>query len=112
MLNHTWELVNLPAGRKPVGCRWIFKIKRNADGTPNRYKARLVAKGYSQIEGIDYNDTYALVARYTSIRCLLALAAQEDWEIYQMDVKTAFLNGDLEEEIYTSSHLDMNKMLN
>ena len=78
----------------------MFKVKTNADGEIERYKARLVAKGFSQVEGIDYTETFAPVAKYGSIRCVLALAAQLDLEVHQMDVKTAFLNGDLEEEIY------------
>ena len=93
--NKTWELVDRPADRKVVKCKWVFKHK--ADG---RYRARLVAKGFTQVEGVDYQETFSPVARYESIRFLLALAAQEDWEIHSMDVKSAFLNGDLDEEIY------------
>ena len=98
--NRAWNLVELPKGRKPVGCRWVFKIKHNANGAVERYKARLVAKGYSQEEGIDYEETFSPVARYTSIRSGLAIANQLDLELHQMDVQTAFLNGELEEEIY------------
>ena len=102
MKNQAWNLVELPDGRKPVGCRWVFKVKHNADGSIERYKARLVAKGYSQEEGTDYEETYSPVARYTSIRSVLAIANQLDLEPHQMDVQTAFLNGALEEEIYMS----------
>jgi hypothetical protein len=98
--NHTWTLVKLPAARKAVGCKWVFDIKYNADGSINRFKARLVAKGCSQKEGVDFTETFAPVARMPSLRALLAIAAAQDLEIHQMDVKTAFLNGDLEEDIY------------
>ena len=98
--NKTWTLTSLLVGRKSIGCKWIFKIKYNAYGLVERYKARLVAKGYAQKECIDYNETFAPIAKMTSIRTLLGLAAVQDLEVHQMDVKTAFLNGDLEEEIY------------
>jgi hypothetical protein len=83
-----------------VGCKWVFKKKRKPDGTIDKYKAHLVAKGYTQKEGKDFFDTYSLVARLTTIRVLLSLAASHGLLIHQMDVKTAFLNGELEEEIY------------
>ena len=98
--NKTWTLTPLPIGRKSIGCKWIFKIKYNANGSVERYKARVVAKGYAQKEGIDYNETFALVAKMTSICTLLAFAIIEDLKVHQMDVKTTFLNGNLEEEIY------------
>ena len=83
-----------------VGSRWIYKIKYVADGSVEKYKARFVAKGYAQKEGIDYEETFATVARYTSIRTEISLAAQMGWEIHQMDVKTTFMNGVIEEEVY------------
>ena len=100
MENGTWELVQLPAGRKAVGCKWVYKLKRDAAGNIKTWKARLVARGFSQVEGLDFTETFAPVAKFTSIRILLSLAAAHDWECHHMDVKTAFLNGELEEEIY------------
>jgi hypothetical protein len=100
MTNNTWTLVPLLAGRKPVSCKWVFKIKQGANGEVERYKAKLVARGFTQTYGVDYNETFALVAKFTSIRCIVALATLEDMEVHQMDMKTAFLNGKLEEEIY------------
>lgn len=100
MLNKTWALADLPKGRKPIKCKWVYKIKRNADGSAERYKARLVAKGYSQREGIDYKETFAPVVRLESVRILLAMVAHYDLEMIHFDVKTAFLHGNLKEEIY------------
>ncbi|CAM8930606.1 unnamed protein product [Rhodiola kirilowii] len=100
MQNHTWELVNLPQGCKPLGSKWIFTKKMKVDGTVEKYKARLVIRGYRQKEGLDYFDTLSPVTRITSIRMIIGIAALRNLEIHQMDVKTAFLNGDLEEEIY------------
>jgi hypothetical protein len=98
--NEAWDLVELPAGRKPIGSKWVFKKKMNVEGKVEKYKARLVAKGYSQVPGIDFGDIFSPVAKVTSIRLLLSVAAAFDFEIEQMDVKTTFLHGDLEEEIY------------
>ena len=98
--NHTWELVDLPPSSKPLGYKWIFKKKMKAYGPIDKYKARLIIKGYNQKEGLDYFDTYSPVTRMSSIRMLIAIAAIHNLEIHQMDVKTAFLNGDLDEEIY------------
>ena len=100
MENETWKLVKLPTGRKPVGCKWIFKTKCTSDGKVERYKARLVAKGYTQKPGEDYDETYSPVVKYSSIRALLAFAVQNGMIVHQMDVVTAFLNGTLDEEIY------------
>nr|GEU61841.1 zinc finger, CCHC-type [Tanacetum cinerariifolium] len=100
MHNDTWELTDLPPGCKALRCKWIIKRKMKVDGSIDKYKARLVIQGFRQNEGIDFFDTYAPVARISTIRLLLALAAIHDLVIHQMDVKTAFLNGDLDEEIY------------
>ncbi len=100
MTNNTWTLVPLPVGRKFVSCKWVFKIKQGANGEVECYKARLVARGFTQTYGVDYNKTFTLVTKFISIRCIFALTALEDMEIHQMDVKTAFLNGELKEEIY------------
>ncbi|GJR08700.1 zinc finger, CCHC-type containing protein [Tanacetum coccineum] len=98
--NNTWVLSDLPLGYKPLGCKWIFKRKMEVDETIDKFKARLVIQGFRQKEGIDYFDTYAPVARITTIRLLLALAAIYNLVIHQMYVKTVFLNGDLDEEVY------------
>jgi hypothetical protein len=98
--NNTWVLVDLPPGFNTIGCKWVFRRKYRIDGTIQTFKARLVAKGFRQREGIDYFDTYALVARITSIRVLIALASIYKLVVHQMNVKTTFLNGDLDEEVY------------
>ena len=98
--NEAWDLVELPARRKPIGSKWVFKKKTHAEGKVEKYKARLVAKGYSQVPGIDFGDIFSPVANVTSIRLLLSVAAAFYFEVEQMDVKTTFLHGDLEEEIY------------
>ena len=95
-----YEVVPRPKGRKVVGSRWVFRIKRGPDGTVLKYKARIVAQGFTQIEGVDYDETFAPVAKHTSLRVILALTAKHNLEVHQMDVKSAYLNGELKEEIY------------
>ena len=98
--NKVWTLEVLPEGRKAIQNKWIFKKKTNADGNVTVYKARLVAKGFSQVQGVDYDETFSPVAMLKSVRIMLAIAAFFDYEIWQMDVKTVFLNGFLKEELY------------
>ncbi|KAI5352933.1 hypothetical protein L3X38_005825 [Prunus dulcis] len=98
--NETWELVDRPSDKPVIGVKWVYKTKLNLDGSIQKHKARLVVKGYAQKPGIDFNETFALVARLDTIRTLIALAAQKGWKLYQLDVKSAFLNGVLKEEVY------------
>ena len=98
--NEVWTLTELPDGVRPVSCKWVYKTKHDIDGNVDSYKARLVAQGYSQIEGVDYDQTFAPVARFESVRTLLSLAVQYDLKLHQMDVQNAFLNGKLEENIF------------
>ncbi|KAD1540679.1 hypothetical protein E3N88_42653 [Mikania micrantha] len=98
--NNTWELVEAPKGVKPIGVKWVFKTKLNEKGEVDKYKARLVVKGYAQRKGIDYNELYAPVARWDTVRSIVAVAAQRGWDIFQLDVKSAFLNGELKETVF------------
>jgi len=93
--NVIWELVALPKDKKAIGCKWVYKIKHNADGFVRRYKVRLVAKGYAQTYGIDYEETYSPVAKMTTIRTIIVMAVAKRWSLHQMDVKNVFFHGDL-----------------
>ena len=98
--HNAWDLVELPQGHKSVGSKWVFKVKTNADGSTERFKSRLVAQGYTQREGFDYDETFSPVMRSESIRSVISLACKEGWKLHQMDVTTAFLNSELDQEIY------------
>jgi hypothetical protein len=98
--NQTWDLIPLPSRRKLVRCEWVYKTKSIADGQISGYKSRLVAKGFQQVHGIDYDETFAPIAKMDSIRLALSITTAKGWEVHQMDVKNAFLYGDLSEEIY------------
>jgi hypothetical protein len=103
--NNTWELTELPRGAKVIGVKWIYKTKVNEKGEIEKHKARLVAKGYSQKYGVDYKEVFAPVARWDTIRCILAMAALREWSVFQLDVKSAFLHGELIETVYVEQPL-------
>ena len=99
-MNDVWDLVKLPKDRKAVGSKWVFKLKVGSDGQVERHKARLVAQGFAQKQGLDYDETFSPVVRFESLRTVIALAVQNGMKMHQMDVTTAFLNGELQEEVY------------
>jgi hypothetical protein len=98
--NHTWDLVSCPLSVKLIGCKWVYSIKLRSDGTLDRYKARLVVLGNRQEYGVDYEKTFAPVAKMTTVHTIIAIAASQGWPLHQMDVKNTFLHGDLKEDIY------------
>jgi hypothetical protein len=105
MANDTWDLVPLPKGRKLVRCKWVYRTKYASYGSVERHKAQFVAKGFSQVEGIDYNETFSIIDKMNSIHIVLSLATSHKWEVHQMNVKSTFLHGDLHEEIYIEQPL-------
>nr|GEV17612.1 putative reverse transcriptase, RNA-dependent DNA polymerase, Gag-polypeptide of LTR copia-type [Tanacetum cinerariifolium] len=98
--NKTWVLVDLPPNRKTIGCKWLWKIKYKSTGEIKRYKAMLVAKGFSQRDGIDFEETFSLVVKMVTVRCVISLAVHNNWPLFQLDVNNAFLYGDLHEDVY------------
>jgi len=98
--NHTWELCPLPPGKKALGCKWVYEVKYHADSSIERFNARLVTLGNHQVQGKDYHETFTLVAKMVTVRTLLALAVAKGWALHQMDVHSAFLQGDLAEDVY------------
>ena len=98
--NDTWELVDRPQHKQPIGVKWVYRTKLNADGSINKYKARLVVMGYAQVLGVNFSETFSLVACLDTIRMLLVLTTQKRWKVYHLDVKSTFLNGYLKEELF------------
>jgi hypothetical protein len=98
--NATWELVVLPKDKKIIGCKWVYKVKHNVDGSMSKYKARLVVKGYAQTYGIDYEETYSPVAKMMTVKIIIIMEVTKGWSLHQMDVKNVFLHGNLQEKMY------------
>ena len=98
--NNTWDLVPLPSGKKSIGSKWVYKVKLRSDGSLERYRAKLVAKGFHQKHGIDFQETFSSVVRFTTVRCLIALAVSRHWPLFQLDFNNNFLHSDLYEDVY------------
>ena len=98
--NHTWDLVSLPPNRQAIGCKWVYRVKENVDGSINRFKARLVVKGFHLVHGFDFHETFSSVIKPVTIRVILTLALSYGWKLFQLDVNNAFLNGTLEETVF------------
>ena len=98
--NNTWDIVSFPIGKRPIGSKWVYKVKLKSDRSLERYKALLVSKGFTQQYGIDFEETFSPVVKMTTIRCIFAVATNNKWPIYQLDINNAFLHGDLSEEVY------------
>ena len=111
MKNDVWDVVPIPKGKSIVTSKWIYKFKHAVDGGIEKYKAKFVARGFSQKEGIYYKENFSPISRYTSIRSVLSLATILKWKIHEMDVKTPFLNGVVEEEVYWSTHSFLRHMI-
>ena len=103
--SRTWDLIPLPANRQAIGCKWVFRVKENADGSINKFKARLVAKGFHQIHSFDFHETFSPMVKPIAILVALTLALSQGWELFQLDVNNAFLNGLLEESVFMTQPL-------